>query len=398
MKINEILLEYNTRQSLRSLRGGIQIDPIDHHIDDSNAPYSTNLHGINSVRQKSKKSIGTTRANSIDNQSYENSLEYANEVFNNPAKIIEFLKNFGEDVAAKSFVPFFFMNKSGLVAGKIKTKKWQKTLEILAKFDSQADILRYQKMRVHIKSSDADRDKLERALSVKSLQFTGTNSFLDVPLTNSTTFDQALDFFWTIASIIDDQPFARTERRSQSARSLIDRKNTPIRYYLAAATVLYAAYRFGVKELVSRGGRADSKSKGIYDLRDDLITIGATQEGIDLYKNGQSTYREHAVPCDAISREALNMYAEKLQGKPMGKDDFDAVMEVANMIKDNLCIVLCSKAEADKMNTEGTTNPMGWTPENRDILARFKYFKIPVYSLLGNDSRGSRLAEVKILS
>jgi len=171
----------------------------------------------------------------------------------------------------------------------------------------------------------------------------GTESYIDVPLTRVVTFDSVLPIFWNIISIIDGQNFTRVEKKSQFARSLIDRQNTPIRYYLAAATVLYAAYRFGVKELVSRGGKADSKSRGIYDLRDDLITIGATQEGINLYKNNQSTYREHAVPCDAISREALQIFAEKLEGKPMGKDDFEAVLDVAQMIKDNLCIVMCSK-------------------------------------------------------
>jgi hypothetical protein len=50
MKINDIITEYNTRQSLRSLRSGFKIDPINQSSDDD-TPYSAELHGINKVKK-----------------------------------------------------------------------------------------------------------------------------------------------------------------------------------------------------------------------------------------------------------------------------------------------------------------------------------------------------------
>ena len=78
-----------------------------------------------------------------------------------------------------------------------------------------------------------------------------------------------------------------------------------------------------------------------------------------------------------------------LSGKPMSENDVNAVAKVAQMMKDNLCIVITTPDEAKILDSKGNTNPMGWTPENNDVLSRFKHFKIPVYSI----QDGKRLSE-----
>lgn len=94
------------------------------------------------------------------------------------------------------------------------------------------------------------------------------------------------------------------------------------------------------------------------DSIDHLITIG---ESVNRTK--ENTYREHIVPCILIYNQAVTMTVEK---RP--------VTEVAQMIKNNLAIVLITNEEADKLDNEldmQTSMPEGWQFGD-DVFARLK--------------------------
>ena len=83
------------------------------------------------------------------------------------------------------------------------------------------------------------------------------------------------------------------------------------------------------------------------DSIDHLITIG---ESVNRTK--ENTYREHIVPCIMIYNQAVTMTMER---RP--------VTEVAQMIKNNLAIVLITNEEATKLDNEldmQTSMPEGW--------------------------------------
>lgn len=83
------------------------------------------------------------------------------------------------------------------------------------------------------------------------------------------------------------------------------------------------------------------------DSIDHLITIG---ESVNRTK--ENTYREHIVPCIMIFNQAVTMTMEK-----------SSITEVAQMIKNNLAIVLITNEEADRLDNEldmQTSMPEGW--------------------------------------
>lgn len=92
------------------------------------------------------------------------------------------------------------------------------------------------------------------------------------------------------------------------------------------------------------------------DSIDHLITIG---ESVNRTKD--NTYREHIVPCIMIYNQAVTMTVEN---RP--------VTEIAQMIKNNLAIVLITNEEAERLDGEldlQTTMPEGWKFGD-DIFAR----------------------------
>jgi hypothetical protein len=83
------------------------------------------------------------------------------------------------------------------------------------------------------------------------------------------------------------------------------------------------------------------------DSIDHLITIG---ESVNRTK--ENTYREHIVPCIMIYNQAITMTMEKRN-----------VTEIAQMIKNNLAIVLITNEEAELLDNEldmQTSMPEGW--------------------------------------
>lgn len=98
------------------------------------------------------------------------------------------------------------------------------------------------------------------------------------------------------------------------------------------------------------------------DSIDHLITIGESVK-----RTKENTYREHIVPCIMIYNQAVTMTMEK---RP--------VTEVAQMIKNNLAIVLITNEEATLLDNEldmQTSMPEGWQFGN-DIFARLNIAKI----------------------
>ena len=98
------------------------------------------------------------------------------------------------------------------------------------------------------------------------------------------------------------------------------------------------------------------------DSIDHLITIG---ESVNRTK--ENTYREHIVPCIMIFNQAVTMTMEKR-----------SVTEIAQMIKNNLAIVLITNEEAQLLDNEldlQTSMPEGWTFGD-NVFARLDFAKI----------------------
>lgn len=94
------------------------------------------------------------------------------------------------------------------------------------------------------------------------------------------------------------------------------------------------------------------------DSIDHLITIG---ESVNRTK--ENSYREHIVPCIMIFNQAVTMTLEN-----------KSVTEVAQMVKNNLAIVLITNEEAELLDNKldmQTSMPEGWKFGD-DVFARLK--------------------------
>jgi len=98
------------------------------------------------------------------------------------------------------------------------------------------------------------------------------------------------------------------------------------------------------------------------DSIDHLITIGESVK-----RTKENTYREHIVPCIMVFNQAVTMTMEKR-----------SVTEVAQMIKNNLAIVLITNEEAELLDNEldmQTSMPEGWNFGD-SVFARLDVAKI----------------------
>jgi hypothetical protein len=98
------------------------------------------------------------------------------------------------------------------------------------------------------------------------------------------------------------------------------------------------------------------------DSIDHLITIGESVK-----RTKENTYREHIVHCILIYNQAVTMTMEKR-----------SVTEVAQMIKNNLAIVLITNEEAELLDNEldmQTSMPENWTFGD-SVFARLDVAKI----------------------
>jgi hypothetical protein len=217
----------------------------------------------------------------------------------------------------------------------------------------------------------------------------GKEFFMDggkpsLPMTGSK--DQRLDNFFKSLPYIENMGNVAIANRgsSASAKFLVSRVSTPVRYYLGAASLIYIATRFGLPHLVPRGG-GDSEST--FDIKRDFISVGITEEGYKDYEDGREPYYEHAVPCNVIQKAAIEMVKENKSQKLV---DEELIMKIANMIKRNLLIVRTGhKQSADMDKIHRQTMPSDWDPLTGDPLQRFVDLGIKVYPIGG----GKRLRE-----
>ena len=85
-----------------------------------------------------------------------------------------------------------------------------------------------------------------------------------------------------------------------------------------------------------------------FDAHDGLITIGSSKAVLDNPESPQ--WREHLVPCVMIKDRAVELFQNGA-----------SVTEVAQMLKENLAIVIITQEEAKTVDVVyQTTMPTGW--------------------------------------
>jgi hypothetical protein len=164
--------------------------------------------------------------------------------------------------------------------------------------------------------------------------------------------DDILENFWVIVATIEGiETIVRKVRgqaikpiaREVSERNIFEKIAKRFKYFIEAED------GFGLENT-----RALLEGDSI----DHLITIG---ESVNRTK--ENSYREHIVPCIMIYNQAITMTLEKC-----------SVTEIAQMIKNNLAIVLITNEEAEKLDNEldmQTSMPEGWKFGD-DVFARLK--------------------------
>jgi sulfur transfer complex TusBCD TusB component (DsrH family) len=175
--------------------------------------------------------------------------------------------------------------------------------------------------------------------------------FINIP------FDgDVLENFWVIVGTIETITTIVRKVRGQaikpiprevSERNIFEKIAKRFKYFLEAED------GFGLE---------NTRSLLESDSIDHLITIG---ESVNRTK--ENTYREHIVPCIMIYNEAMTMTMEK-----------HSITEVAQMIKNNLAIVLITNEEAELLDNEldmQTSMPENWKFGD-SVFARLNVAKI----------------------
>lgn len=112
-------------------------------------------------------------------------------------------------------------------------------------------------------------------------------------------------------------------------------------YFLKTAKVIELAVSIEHWDLLERGGLG-------FDAHDGLITIGSSKAVLDNPESPQ--WREHLVPCVMIKDRAVELFQNGA-----------SVTEVAQMLKENLAIVIITQEEAKTVDVVyQTTMPTGW--------------------------------------
>lgn len=197
--------------------------------------------------------------------------------------------------------------------------------------------------------------------------------YFDEPLT-AESIEKMLDVTKKVESTINSDEKLSGSMNSRGAGKKISRNMSNFNYYVGVASIIYIATRFGLSDIVPRGGKIDPKKSGMFDINDETITVGMSEKYAEAKKNGTleqiGTWREHVVPCDLIVQEAIRMCGES---KPLdlSKDvtnpnqliDMKTIVDVARMIQDNLMIVDITKPEQQLLDQKlklQSTMPSGW--------------------------------------
>ena len=128
-------------------------------------------------------------------------------------------------------------------------------------------------------------------------------------------------------------------------------------YFLKTAQVIELAVKIEHWDLLERGGLG-------FEAHDGLITLGSSKAVLDNPEALQ--WREHIVPCVMIKDHAVEMF-----------QNGSSVTEVAQMLKENLAIVIITQEEAKLVDSKyQTTMPEGWNWGD-SVFARLDVMGIP---------------------
>lgn len=161
-----------------------------------------------------------------------------------------------------------------------------------------------------------------------------------------------LESFWELVGIIESIPTIVRKVRGQAIK--------PIPREVSERNIFEKIAKRFKYFIDSEDGFGLENTRALLegDSIDHLITIG---ESVNRTK--ENTYREHIVPCILIFNQAVTMTMEKR-----------SITEVAQMIKNNLAIVLVTNEEAEMMDNEldmQTSMPEGWNFGD-DVFARLR--------------------------
>jgi len=134
------------------------------------------------------------------------------------------------------------------------------------------------------------------------------------------------------------------------------RQTTDEGYFEGVATVIKAAADTGFWHVLDRGALG-------FDAHDGLITLG--KSAAVLANPTAPQWREHIVPCTMIIERAVELF-----------EDGATIPTVAQMVKENLAIVVLTAEEAKKVDAVyKTTMPEGWNWGD-SVFARLDAFNI----------------------
>lgn len=211
-----------------------------------------------------------------------------------------------------------------------------------------------------------------------------TNADLSIKLNNDADVKKDLEQYWNLVDTVEEMgsDFA-TVSRGSGAGKLINQAMSNSDYYMGAAAIIYVAVKFGLRHLVSRGGK--NGGSGTFDINDRLLVAGQTRAAHDISHDIQegTLYREHAVPSNVIVKEAIKMFQAR-----GGELTSANLADVAEMIRRNLIIVICSTEQANELDkVHKDTMPASWDPITGNPLQRFIDAEISVYPITGGKSR-----------
>ena len=161
------------------------------------------------------------------------------------------------------------------------------------------------------------------------------------------------DELFTVAAAVKqfilDEGLTRQGRRTK-------RQTNDEGYFEGVATIIKAAADTGFWHVLDRGALG-------FDAHDGLITLGKSAAVIANPTAPQ--WREHIVPCTMIIERAVELF-----------EDGATIPTVAQMVKENLAIVVLTAEEAKQIDAVyQTTMPEGWNWGD-SVFARLDAFNI----------------------
>jgi hypothetical protein len=146
--------------------------------------------------------------------------------------------------------------------------------------------------------------------------------------------DDLLDIATRVRDYILENGLTRVGRRAKA-------KTDDAGYFEKTAQIIELAVQIGHWDILERGGLG-------FDAHDGLITIG--KSAAVLADPTTATWREHLVPCVMLKDRAVEMF-----------QDGATVPQVAQMLKENLAILIITQDEAKLVDSKyQTVMPEGW--------------------------------------